>query len=560
MQNQTPKHLPLPCTPHIALSWMMSMIAPTMAGCLALIAVSACGPSPQPGATTGAPAATSPAAATGAQGPTPGFNQSIPEKIMTPGKVETPFGALDFVDGVPTAETTQRLYDNLDYIRGVEVFLNFIPATSMEGLRLGAIETVGGGAIKSNQAIIFDQLMDSSPLYLTGNTDTVYCMIFLDLEQDGPTVVEVPPGTGPGTVDDAFFRFVIDMGAPGPDAGKGGKYLLLPPDYKGEMPTDKKDGGEYFVAQSTSYVNWVPLRGFLVDGKPDAATKMFKDGVKVYSLAKKDNPPKMEFISASKNPTNTVHANNIEFYEELDHVIQKEPISFLDPELRGLAASIGIVKGKKFAPDERMKKILTAAVAVGNATARAISFRDRDSRVLIYPKSQWQSLSLATDYRWLDKEAEGARNLDARTKFFYGYTVNTPKMMEKIVGGGSQYGVAFTDSSGQPFDGSGNYKINVPANVPANRFWSVVLYDPQTRSQLQTSQPFPSKNNTRDKLITNADGSVDIYFGAKAPAGKENNWIATAPGKGLFVVFRLYGPLEPWYDRSWRLGEPELVK
>jgi len=263
-----------------------------------------------------------------AQDKTPGFNTKIPEKIMTPDKVDTHFGTLNFVDGVPTVETTQRLYDNLDYLRGVEVFLNFIPASSMEGLRLGAIETVGGAAIKSNQAIIMDQLMDSNPLYLTGNTDTVYCFAFLDLEKDGPTVVEIPPGCGPGTVDDAFFRFVIDMGAPGPDAGKGGKYLIFPPDYKGDRPKDRKDGGEYYVAQSTSYVNWVPLRGFLENGKPDAATKMFKDGFKVYSLARKDNPPKMEFISASKNPTNTVHANTIEFYEELDHVIQKEPISF----------------------------------------------------------------------------------------------------------------------------------------------------------------------------------------------------------------------------------------
>jgi hypothetical protein len=495
-----------------------------------------------------------------AQDKTPKFNQKIPEKIMTPDKVQTRMGTLEFVDGVPTAKTTQALYDNLDYLRGVEVFLNFIPASSMEGLRLGAIKTVGGSEIRSNQAILMDQLMDSNPLYLTGNTDTVYCMLFLDLQKDGPTVVEVPPGTGPGTVNDAFFRFVIDMGAPGPDAGKGGKYLILPPDYKGEVPKDKKDGGEYYVAQSTTYVNWVPLRGFLVDGKPDAAAKMFKEGIKVYSLAKKDNPPTMEFISGSKKPINTVHANNIEFYEELDQVIQREPLSFLDPELRGLAASIGIVKGQKFAPDARMKKILTEAVAVGNATARAISFRDRERRVEIYPKSAWQSLSTVTDYKWIDKEAEGARNLDARTKFFYGYTVNTPKMMEKIVGGGSQYAVAFADSTGQAFDGSKNYKINVPANVPANRFWSLVLYDPQTRSELQTKQPFPGRNNTRDKFITNPDGSVDLYFGPKAPAGKEVNWLTTVPGKGVFIIFRLYGPLEAWYDRSWRLGEPTLVK
>ncbi len=492
-----------------------------------------------------------------AQEKTPGFNQQIPEKIMTPDKVETPMGALSFVDGVPTPETTQKLYDNLDYMRGVEVFLNFIPASSMEGLRIGAIES---GASKTNQALIFDRLMDSNPLYLTGNTDTVYCMMFLDLEKDGPTVIEIPPGVGPGTVDDAFFRFVIDMGGPGPDAGKGGNYLIIPPDYKGAIPKDKKDGGEYYVAQSTSYVNWVPLRGFLEDGKPDAAVKMFKEGVKVYPLAQKDNPPKMEFISASKRPINTVHANNFEFFEELDHVIQKEPISFLDPELRGLAASIGIVKGKKFAPDERMKKILTNAVAVGNATARAISFRDREKRTAIYPNSQWQSLSAVTDYTWIDRDAEGARNLDARTKFYYGYTVNTPKMMMKLVGAGSQYGIAFSDSTGQPFDGAKTYTVNVPANVPAQRFWSMVLYDPQTRSELQTSQPFPGKNNTRDKLITNADGSVDFYFGPKAPAGKEANWLATVPGKGWFMIFRLYSPLEPWYDKSWRLGEPKLVK
>ena len=172
---------------------------------------------------------------------TPGYNQKIPEKIMTPDKVETSLGTLNFVDGVPTAETTQKVYDNLDFLRGVEVFLNLMPAASMEGLRLGAVER---GATKSNQVLLFDQLMDSNPLFLTGNTDTVYCLGFLDLETDGPTVVEIPAGCGPGTCDDAFFRFVIDMGSPGPDRGQGGKYLIVPPDYKGELPKDKKDGGE----------------------------------------------------------------------------------------------------------------------------------------------------------------------------------------------------------------------------------------------------------------------------------------------------------------------------
>jgi hypothetical protein len=488
---------------------------------------------------------------------TPGYNQKIPEKIMTPDKVETSLGTLNFVDGVPTAETTQKVYDNLDFLRGVEVFLNLMPAASMEGLRLGAVER---GATKSNQVLLFDQLMDSNPLFLTGNTDTVYCLGFLDLETDGPTVVEIPAGCGPGTCDDAFFRFVIDMGSPGPDRGQGGKYLIVPPDYKGELPKDKKDGGEYFVARSPSYVNWVALRGFLVDGKTDAAVKMFKEGVKVYPLSKAANPPVMEFISSSKVPFNTVHANDFEFFTELDHVIQKEPVDFIDPELRGLAASIGIKKGQKFAPDERMKKILTDAVAVGNATARAISFRNREPRNTMYPNSQWKNLFGAADYLFLEDDGTAGRNLDARTLFYYGYTVNTPAMIAKIVGGGSQYGVIFDDKAGEPFDGAKNYQLHVPANVPAVNFWSVVLYDTQTRSELQTSQPFPSRNNKRDRLIENADGSVDLYFGPKAPAGKETNWIATVPGKGWFAVLRLYGPLEPWFDKTWRPGEIEPVK
>lgn len=492
-----------------------------------------------------------------AQEKTLGFNQKIPEKIMTPDKVETRLGTLNFVDGVPTEETTKTLYDHLDHSRGVEAFLKFIPAASLEGLRLGSTEL---GATKSNQLIICDQLMDSNPLFLTGNTDTVYCFAFLDLEKDGPTVVEVPAGCGPGTVDDAFFRFVIDMGAPGPDKGEGGKYLILPPDFEGEKPKDKADGGEYFVAQSTSYVNWIPLRGFLKDGKPDAATTMFKDGFKVYSLAKKDNPPKMEFISASKKVFNTVHANNFEFFHELDNVVQKEPISFLSPEQRGLLASIGIIKGKEFAPDERMKKILTDAVAVGNATARAISFRDREERGRYYPGSAWYSLSTVTDYQWLDREIEGAFNFNAQTKFFYGYTVNTPVMMMRLIGKGSQYAIAFADTDGKPFDGAKNYTLNVPKDVPAEAFWSVVVYDPQTRSQLQTGQPFPGKNNTREKFITNDDDSVTFYFGPEAQEGKESNWLQTVPGKGWFMIFRLYSPLDPWYDKTWRLGEPKLVR
>jgi hypothetical protein len=230
-----------------------------------------------------------------------------------------------------------------------------------------------------------------------------------------------------------------------------------------------------------------------------------------------------------------------------------------DAEVRGLFASIGIEKGKPFAPDVRMKKILIDAVAIGNAAARAIAFQPRMAGAPIHPGSQWNTTFVGGTHDWLNDD-KGSRNSDARTLFFYQATLNTPAMVAKMVGVGSQYVFTARDSKGTYLDGAKNYKMNVPANAPAKDFWSVVVYDPQTRSELQTSQPFPSRNNKRDQLITNADGSVDLYFGPKAPAGKEANWMQTMPGKGWFAYFRLYGPTEAWFEKTWRPGEVVLVK
>jgi hypothetical protein len=482
--------------------------------------------------------------------PTPGYNTSIPEKIMTPDKVETRLGTLEFFDGIPTKETAELVYDNLDFLRGIETFLNGIPAASVEGLRLGFAEI---GATESHQAVVFDNLMDSTPLFLTGNTDTVYCGLFLDLQKDGPMVVEVPAGAGPGTVDDAFFRFVIDMGAPGPDRGKGGKYLLLPPDYEGDVPEG------YFTAKSPSWVNLILLRGFLVDGKPDAASKMWREELKAYPLAQAANPPAMEFINGSKMAFNTIHANNFEFYEELHTVIDREPVGLLDPELRGLFASVGIQKGKAFAPDARMKRILTDAVAVANATARSIFWHERNQEEFLYDGSYWKRGYPGGSYQFLKDEGMGGRNLDTRVEYYYMATINTPAMEMKLIGAGSQYAWGYLDSNGNALDGSKTYKLNLPKDPPALKFTSVVVYDPQTRSELQTSQPYPSKNSARDKMIENQDGSIDLYFGPEAPAGKEANWIQTVPGKGWFSLLRLYSPTEAWFDKTWRPGEIEEI-
>ena len=496
------------------------------------------------------------------------YKTEVPTSILTPDQVDSRIGKLEFYDGMPKQSTLDKVYDNLDFMRGVEVFLNFIPAASVEAMRLGMLEL---GVDNYNKVMVMDNLMDARSLFLTGNASTVYASAFLDLEKDGPMVIEVPAGAGPGTVDDAFFRYVVDLGAPGPDRKKGGMYIILPPGYDGKLkPTPNtfrdnssvraKVGGkmrDVWIARSRTYVNWLILRGFLVDGKPDAASKMWREGLKIYPLAEAAHPRPMEFINGSGKVFNTIHANNYEFYHELATVIQKEPISSLDPELRGLAAAIGIVKGEKFDPDERMKNILKEAVKVGNATARSIGLAPRDTNAYLYKGKHWYTGFVGKDHRWLDGDGRRGRNLDARTLFFYTATVNTPAMALEIAGVGSNYAFATHDKENHILYGEKNYKLHINADVPAKDFWSVVVYDPQTRSMLQTGQAYPNKNSQKDKMIYNEDGSVDLYFGPQAPEGKEANWIQTVPGKAWFVLFRVYGPLEPWFKKTWQLNDFE---
>ena len=477
-----------------------------------------------------------------------GYNTPVPAKILTADRVETRIGTLEFSDGFPTQATAQLLYDHLDFLRGVEAFLSGVPAASLEAMRVGMEEV---GVTACHRVGILDHLMDSAPLFLTGNTDTVYVSAILDLERDGATVVEIPPGCGPTTVNDAWFRFITDMGRPGPDRGEGGKYLIVPAGYDGPIP----DG--YFVSESPSRINWLIARGLLVDGKPDAPTKNFHDGFRVYPLSQADAPPAMEFISLSEKEFNTIHANDVSFFDELDALIQREPLGVIDPEIRGLLASIGISKGTPFAPDDRMRALLTEAAAVANGTARAIAFKTRDPEAYRYPDRRWKTCFIGNDYRWLRDDGVGGRNLDARTMFFYIATVNTPAMALQIPGVGSQYALSEHDSQGEYLDGASHYQMTVPPDVPAKDFWSVVAYDPQTRSELQTGQPFPSKNNTRDPLASNADGSITLTFGPAASNGQSGNWIQTVPGKKWFAILRLYGPLEPWFDKTWVPGDIE---
>ncbi len=470
------------------------------------------------------------------------------ESIGIPDKVETAIGELEFFDGVPNDATIDKLYDNLDRMRGVEVYLNNSGAGSLNAMRKG---NAGIGANASNKVTITEQLLKPASLYLTGNTSTLYALTYLDLKTDGPLVVELPPGML-GFLDDAWFRFVENLGVIGPDKGKGGKYLLLPPDYTGTVP----DG--YFTVKLPNYNNLMFLRGSIAKGL-EPAVENIKSKLRIYPLAKADNPPATEFINISGKGYSTIVTRDFSFFEDLNELVQVEPIDAIGPEMRGQLASIGIVKGKPFNPDARMKKLLNEAANLGNATARAITYQPRIDGVFIYPdtNSAWTTAYANKNTSF---EADGTMSLDARPLFYFNATGVTPAMATSQVGAGSDYALAYLDGDKKAFDGAKTYKLHLPPNVPINNFWAVTLYDTQTRSLLQTSQEFPTVGSQDKGIQKNADGSYDLYFGPKAPEGKESNWLETIPGKSWFCILRMYGPLEPWIDKTWRPSEIEPVK
>jgi len=481
----------------------------------------------------------------------------IPEGITTPNEVETSIGTLNFIDGAPLKETAELVYENLDRMRGVDVFLKAMPAASVRQLMVGP-EKIGVDAY--NKVLILDKLMDSKPLFLTANTSTLYSIPSLNMKETGPIVVDVPAGML-GAFNDAWFRYVEDIGPFGPDKAKGGKYIVIPPGYEGEIP----DG--HFVVRSKTYRVWIFMRAFIENGL-EAAVSNIKNNLSIYPLKLADSPPRMEYISGTGKTFNTIHSNDYHFYEHVNDVIQEEPLEMIDPETRGLLASIGIEKGKEFTPDERMKRILTDAVAIGNATARSIVWYPRTegsvdnmAGIKIYPgtKSNWIMAWVGRNV-FFNGEDGHTMNSDARVMFHYPYTAVTPAMAVPRLGIGSDYAIAYVDNSSEPFDGGKRYKLHIPANPPAKNFWAVTIYDTQTRSMLQTNQAYPTVGSQTEGFQENADGSFDIYFAPEAPEGMETNWLQTIPGKSWFVALRIYGPLEKWHDRSWRPGEVEIVK
>ena len=473
---------------------------------------------------------------------------------------------LPFVENRPTAETTEILRDELLFQRATQTYLWALPLFNTLGMKVGSEKVFGVGY---HVLPVWKKRLDAKTLVTTPNSDVIYAMGYVDLGKDGPLVFEAPPNLQ-GILLDAWQRpipvdggrFFGDVGLPGPDGGKGGKFLLLPPGYEGAVPDD------CFVYRSPTNNCFVFLRAFYQDPKNLAPAVTLIEQSKIYPLNGRETARPMEFPDASGVPVNMLPISDGRAFDELKKLVESEGTALADSDSLGLLASIGIAKGRPFEPDAKTRAILDHAAQTAYKMSRVIGFEEviAGRSLRIYPDRRWinpmadatpEKVAGPFDLGWR-RVAGGYLDLDARIWFFTNYYSVSPGMLSQTPGRGAKYMIVFVDSEGANLSGGSSYRLHLPPDIPAANFWSVTLYEAENGSGLANGQPFPSLGS-RDTPTQNADGSTNIYLGPKAPAGKEGNWLATVPGKGYFAVLRLYGPTAAAIDKRWKPGDIEKV-
>ena len=465
-------------------------------------------------------------------------NSAIAETTL-----QTRLGPLTMQQGYPTKETSNRLYDEMDFQRATQAYLWALPAVGFKALMDANFNTFGA---RPGDIVLYQDLKDKAGM-LTPNITTLYAFSFWDLSKNGQMVIDVPAGATAGGVLDIWQQPVSDMGQTGPDKGSGGKYLILAPN------SPDIDAPGYRVFRSSSNQVWFGTRGL----DPDkAVAKAIIGKFKIYSWNDRANPVATRFVPVGGRAWTSAQPNTLEYWRLLSELYRNEPVAPRDRMMFGMLSSLGISPGKPFNPNARQAKILTDAAQVGELMARTIAFEKRYQGSTVYPGKHWEYAILFD----LDQEnpAKTLVQFDERSSWFYEAIGMSVGMQGRTLGAGQVYIEVSKDKNGNWLSGSKFYKLHVDSNPPVKQFWSITLYDNVSRGPLITSQGLADLSSRKPDLITNPDGSVDLYFGPTRPANA-TNWIQTNPGKGYFHYFRFYGPLQAYFDKTWQLNDIEPI-
>jgi hypothetical protein len=451
-----------------------------------------------------------------------------------------------FEIGYPTADGARQASDDAALQRAVTAYRFWYPTVSVEGIfngnrEIGIADNAGLGiAATTPRQVGF-----------TLNSDTPYGAMALDLT-DGPMVVELPPGAYIGLVDDHHQRWVMDLGIPGPDAGQGGTHVVAGPGYDGDLPS----GDGVYVAHCDTYKALLAVRALPLGGDIDRAMDALR-AIRVHRLGAEDAVPVTDVTPHAMDSSCLRWEDNLDFWRVLASIVEAEPVIDEFRPMLGLLSALGIEKGTPFDPDERTRGILEAAARAGRDQLLVSAFASERPDRIAWSDRRWEWVGLVPDSA--DFETPLGLDLEARDRWFSQAIIASAAMFRRQEGAGSLYWLAARDATGAYLDGGRTYKLTVPLPVPGKLFWSVTVYDAQTRSQVAADQGKAALRSLFELQGLPDSGSVDLYFGPEAPAGAEDRWLQTEPGRGWFTYVRIYGPEAPAFDGTWKPGDIEAV-
>jgi hypothetical protein len=450
-----------------------------------------------------------------------------------------------FEAGYPTKEASVRLYDEMDYQRAVQAYLWATPLVNSVAFKKALVNA--GVSPTEPTLLVFDKHVGPKQLIMTANAEVIYAFSVFDLAKTGPVVAEVPAGM-PGGFWDMWERGIEDIGLG--RSARGGKFLILTPGSKHKVPAD------LIPVRSRTKSVLMAARGILKPGDSTEPFVKLASSIKLYALANPGRPTKL--VLNGGKPFDSDWPKDERYFGCLAEGLGDVVVEPQDKLMYAMLEPLGIAPGKSFQPDDRQRKILARAAGTGHEMVRNLAFANRFTGSRVWPGRMWERSILTTTP---GNETPARIELDERAQGWYQLVGNGvfPYFAKPKPGAGQWYGSTFRDRTGAFLDGSNTYRLALAANPPAERFWSLTIYDNRTRSMIDTDQQLAGLSSYTN-LKKNVDGSIDLYCGPTAPQGFESNWIKTIPGQGFFAMFRLYNPLAPVYDGSWKLPDIEEMK